>query len=280
MKTRASSSSTSSTTSRVALKERGNEAFRAKRFPEVGRDGTERARDGRETDDERSSQAMDAYMRALETCGEDVAVLTNLSATYLELGEYRLAADSARRALEANASWRKGYHRMAVAFERMGEKERALGVYRRGLEICGSNAQIERRAEMLEKALAREAEAPEALKTRGNALLRDGENEMAEEMYTIAIEQGRASRETLVTLHNNRAEARRRAGLFELSIEDCTTVLVMEPMNLKAALRRAGMYEALEKYSHACKDYELALRIDPKDPCRVRQRLNRCRALE
>ena len=71
---------------------------------------------------------MDAYMRALETCGEDVAVLTNLSATYLELGEYRLAADSARRALEANASWRKGYHRMAVAFERMGEKERALGV--------------------------------------------------------------------------------------------------------------------------------------------------------
>ena len=41
-----------------------------------------------------------------------------------------------------------------------------------------------------------------------------------------------------------------------------------------------GTYEALEKYSHACEDYELALRIDPKDPCRVRQRLNRCRALE
>lgn len=219
-------------------------------------------------------------MRALKACGDDVAVLTNLSATYLEMGEYRLAADSARRALEANASWRKGYHRMAVAYERMGEKAHALEVYRRGLEICGANAQMERRADMLEKALAREAEAPEALKSRGNALLRDGENEMAEEMYTIAIEQGRASRETLVALHNNRAEARRRAGLFELSIEDCATVLEMEPMNLKAALRRAGTYEALEKYSHACRDYELALRIDPKDPCRVRQRLNRCLALE
>ena len=95
-------------------------------------------------------------------------------------------------------------------------------------------------------------EAPEALKTRGNALLRDGENEMAEEMYTIAIEQGRASRETLVTLHNNRAEARRRAGLFDCPLK-ITTVSKCEPMNLKAALRRAGTYEALEKYSHACK---------------------------
>jgi len=45
MISRASSSSASSTTSRVALKERGNEAFRAKRFPEV----RERARE-RESD--------------------------------------------------------------------------------------------------------------------------------------------------------------------------------------------------------------------------------------
>ena len=86
MNTHASSSSASSRTSRFGLKERGIEAFRAKRFPEVGRDGTERARDGRETDDERSLQAMDAYMHALETCGEDVAVLTNLSVDVSGIG--------------------------------------------------------------------------------------------------------------------------------------------------------------------------------------------------
>ena len=44
------------------------------------------------------------------------------------------------------------YHRMAVAFERMGERARVRGVSTR-IEICGSNAQMERRAEMLEKAM-------------------------------------------------------------------------------------------------------------------------------
>ena len=70
-----------------------------------------------------------------------MATLTNLSATYLELGEYELAAATANRALEENAAWRKGYHRMGVAYEKMGKKREAMEicvVKRAPLELIGS----------------------------------------------------------------------------------------------------------------------------------------------
>ena len=208
-----------------------------------------------------------------------MATLTNLSATYLELGEYELAAATANRALEENAAWRKGYHRMGVAYEKLGKKREAMEVYRRGIARCGVNAQMQGRLDALAAATAREEASPEELKARGNAFLREGDTVRAEETYTLAIDKGDATGATLVALYNNRAEARRRAGAYDAVVEDCTKVLELDPRNLKATLRRGGTYEILEKYSRACEDYEFALEIDPMDPCRVRTRLARCRSL-
>ena len=272
-----SSSSPRAPRVRVELKEVGNEAFRSKKYHQVrarARIATANARLTR-----LSSQAIDAYTRVLDDHGADVATLTNLSATYLELGEYELAATTAKRALEENVAWRKGYHRMGVAYEKMGKKREAMEVYRRGLAQCGANAQMQSRLDALAAAIAREDASPEELKARGNAYLRDGDTVRAEETYTLAIQKGNATGATLVALYNNRAEARRRAGAYDAVVEDCAKVLELDPRNLKAILRRGGTYEILEKYSSACQDYEFALDIDPMDPCRVRTRLARCRSL-
>ena len=224
-------------------------------------------------------QAVEAYARAIESRADDCASLTNASAAYMELGRYDLAEAAARRALEANAAWRKGYARLARALERQGRARDACDVYKRGIEVCGESAQMQERLDALEESAAMEDASPEALKERGNAFLRDGDLSAAEEAYTLAIDKSTASGATLVALYNNRAETRRRAREHEAAVEDCTQALELDPINLKAILRRGGTYEVLEKYKRACDDYERALAIDPRDPFRVRERLRRCQAL-
>lgn len=231
------------------------------------------------TDARGRAQAIESYARAIEGRAEDAATLTNISAAYLELGRYDLAEAAARRALDANSTWRKGYARLARSLERQGRAKAAMDVYKRGIEQCGPNAQMQERLVALTEAAEREDASPETLKERGNALLRNGDTIAALSIYTLAIQKDTASGSTLAALYNNRAEARRRLGEHEAAVEDCSKALELEPKNLKALLRRAGTYDALEKYTLASEDYARALDIDPSDPCSVRQRLNRCRIL-
>ena len=269
-------------------RERGNASFRARRYDEVRDvDAPSRRRRKKNASSHRSSltdasgraQAIEAYARAIEGSAGDAATLTNISAAYLELGRYELAEAAARRALEANATWRKGYARLARSLERQGRAKAAMDVYRRGIEQCGPNAQMQERLVALTEAAEREDASPETLKERGNALLRSGDTVAAVCMYTLAIDKNTASNSTLAALYNNRAEARRRLGEHQAAVDDCSKALELEPNNVKALLRRAGTYDALEKYTLASEDYARALTIDPSDPCGVRQRLKRCRIL-
>ena len=68
-----------------------------------------------------------------------------------------------------------------------------------------------------------------------------------------------------MTLYTNRATARFKCDDFTGCAEDCDKALQVQPMHLKALLRRAACSMEQEDWKRAIADYESALQIQPDD---------------
>lgn len=66
----------------------------------------------------------------------------------------------------------------------------------------------------------------------------------------------------LVTLYNNRSAMYEKLQQYEHSLSDITVVLTMEPMHMRARVRRARVYEAQGKADLALLDYVFASLVD------------------
>lgn len=66
----------------------------------------------------------------------------------------------------------------------------------------------------------------------------------------------------LVTLYNNRSAMYEKLQQYEHSLRDITVVLTMEPMHMRARVRRARVYEAQGKGDLALLDYVFASLVD------------------
>uniref|UniRef100_A0A8C5U4H5 TOM34 protein n=1 Tax=Malurus cyaneus samueli TaxID=2593467 RepID=A0A8C5U4H5_9PASS len=85
-------------------------------------------------------------------------------------------------------------------------------------------------------------------------------------LYSRALAQlesaGDAPAEERSVLLANRAACHLKDGACNLCVADCTSALELVPFGIKALLRRAAAYEALERYSLAYVDYKTALQVD------------------
>ncbi|XP_076869930.1 mitochondrial import receptor subunit TOM34 [Brachyhypopomus gauderio] len=104
------------------------------------------------------------------------------------------------------------------------------------------------------------------LKQAGNERFKAGQYGEAVSLYSQAInalhKSGQKNQEDLSILHSNRAASYLKDGNCSECIKDCTTSLELAPFGIKALLRRATAYEALERYRQAYVDYKTALQID------------------
>ena len=66
-------------------------------------------------------------------------------------------------------------------------------------------------------------------------------------MYSYTLTASKAHIPNISTLLNNRAACHLKNGNIRGCIDDCTKSLELVPVNLKALLRRAQAYEAMEK---------------------------------
>lgn len=64
--------------------------------------------------------------------------------------------------------------------------------------------------------------------------------------------------------YSNRAAAKLKKGDKESALEDCNEALVQNPTYLKALVRRAQLFEDLDKPHESMRDYEEVLKVDPK----------------
>lgn len=95
-------------------------------------------------------------------------------------------------------------------------------------------------------------------KNKGNEYFRSGDYLKAAGHYSQSI----FSLPT-VDAYNNRAQTYLKLKDFSSAIEDCNTVLALDPANCKAYYRRGCAQFFLEKFTDALDNFEKALEIDP-----------------
>ncbi|KAJ8865900.1 hypothetical protein PR048_033423 [Dryococelus australis] len=102
------------------------------------------------------------------------------------------------------------------------------------------------------------------LKESGNELFRAGEFRQAAEKYTLALRTcPLAFPSDRAALFCNRAACKMKLELHKSGVEDCTEAITLKPDYVKAFIRRAQMYEQLEKLDEALVDYQELLKLDP-----------------
>lgn len=84
--------------------------------------------------------------------------------------------------------------------------------------------------------------------------------------YSAALEQSKPGTDFAVTCLNNRAACHAQLKTHNAVIKDATEVLVQQPANVKALLRRMTAYDATGKRDLALQDAASVLTMEPKNP--------------
>lgn len=117
-----------------------------------------------------------------------------------------------------------------------------------------------------EERIDRKNEALE-LKTKGNDAFKNGEHLESLKIYTKAL---RLCPLTYISdraiLYANRAASKGKIEKKLSAIDDCTKAIELNPIYVRAYLRRAKFYEENEKYYESLEDYKKALELDPGIP--------------
>ncbi|KAJ3378717.1 Mitochondrial import receptor subunit TOM34 [Entophlyctis sp. JEL0112] len=104
--------------------------------------------------------------------------------------------------------------------------------------------------------------AAQELRENGNEAFKRGQFGEADTLYSAALEKLPKDDWDVIALLNNRAAARLKTGEYSGAVEDCTTVLKMNPQDVKSLVRRAAAWEGREKWEEALRDYEEIVRIE------------------
>ncbi|GMM29576.1 Hsp90 cochaperone [Martiniozyma asiatica (nom. inval.)] len=99
-------------------KQKGNDAFRLKNFPE----------------------AIEHFTKAIELDGSNHVLFSNRSACYASLHKYLDALKDAEKCVQINPSWAKGYNRVAAAEFGLGDFDEAKKAYEEALRLDPANA--------------------------------------------------------------------------------------------------------------------------------------------
>ncbi|KAL2336694.1 hypothetical protein Fmac_011140 [Flemingia macrophylla] len=116
--------------------------------------------------------------------------------------------------------------------------------------------------ESRQKALDRANEA----KVEGNKLFVDGKYEEALLQYELALQVAPdmpSSGEIRSICHSNRGVCFLKLGKYENTIKECTKALELNPVYVKALVRRGEAHEKLEHFEEAIADMKKILEIDP-----------------
>ncbi|XP_024288930.1 dnaJ homolog subfamily C member 7 isoform X1 [Oncorhynchus tshawytscha] len=102
----------------------------------------------------------------------------------------------------------------------------------------------------------RNAKALKAKKEDGNQAFKDGNYDVAYELYSEALTIDPNNIKTNAKLFCNRGTVGSKLKKIDQAIEDCTKAVKLDETYIKAYLRRAQCYMDKEEYDEAVRDYE------------------------
>ncbi|KAI4356447.1 hypothetical protein L6164_000469 [Bauhinia variegata] len=118
--------------------------------------------------------------------------------------------------------------------------------------------------DMIQNALSQANEA----KLEGNKLFADGKYEEALSQYELALQitaEVPSSMEIRSICHSNRAVCFLKMGKYENTVKECTKALELNPVYVKALVRRGEAHDKLEHFEEAIADMKKILEIDPSN---------------
>ena len=246
-------------------KNKGNDAFKAKNYPE----------------------AISWYTKAIEcdpNCEAAAAIYSNRAASYAGLAKHAEAISDADQCIRVKPAWLKGHYRKGVSLESLNKLDDSLKAFEDALrtepnneevqdKVTSLRARIRERNEKTKPAMVQKAEDTKII---GNSLFSQGKYEQAMLFYGRAIDlASSASPDEKAAYHANRAACRQQTHDYTGVIEDANAALVLVPGHVKALLRRAIAYEGLEKWNLALEDFNAVNRISP-GMSNVAQGIMRC----
>lgn len=105
--------------------------------------------------------------------------------------------------------------------------------------------------------------ATEIYKERGDEAYKAANFEGAIDLYSQCLSalkrEGKMNSELALKTLSNRAACYKQISNFDGTIEDCSEVLESDPDNVKALIRRAQAFEAVERYRFALQDVKTVL---------------------
>ncbi|XP_015273616.1 PREDICTED: dnaJ homolog subfamily C member 7 [Gekko japonicus] len=102
----------------------------------------------------------------------------------------------------------------------------------------------------------RNAKALKAKKDDGNKAFKEGNYQLAFDLYTEALAIDPNNRKTNAKLYCNRGTVNSKLRKLDEAIEDCTNAIRLDDTYIKAYLRRAQCYMDTEQFEEAVRDYE------------------------
>jgi len=124
-------------------------------------------------------------------------------------------------------------------------------------------SKVKPRFEAMEKKRKASLSATEIYKERGDEAYKNASFEKAIEFYTQCIDalnkENKMSSELAKKALSNRAACYKQISNFDGVIEDSSAVLEYDPENVKALIRRAQAFEAVERYRFALQDVKTVL---------------------
>lgn len=127
----------------------------------------------------------------------------------------------------------------------------------------GQEGEEGQQEQLSEEAMQARIEEAEALKKQGNDAFGLGEYELAEELYTRALDAAPAAAPQRAVYAANRAAASLQRGDAPSAVRDCTAALAIDPDYIKALMRRCKAYEMLGDQERALGDAQRVLQLQP-----------------
>ena len=233
----------------LAAKEKGNAAYKDKRFEE----------------------AIKFYDEAISLDPTDMTFLLNKAAVRIEQKDFDQCIKDCEKAVEVGRENRadfkviaKAYARMALAFHRQDDLENAKKYYEKSLtehrtpETRAKLSDVEKAIKDKERKAYVNPEISLEEKTKGNECFSKGDYPGAIQHYTEAIKRNPED----AKLYSNRAACYQKLAEFKLALQDCEDCIKLDPTFVKGHVRKGMALYALKEFTKASSAFQKALEID------------------
>jgi len=221
-------------------------------------------------------EAIKCYSKAIDIDGNNHVYYTNRATAYASVEEWEKCLTDSNKAIAIKNDWVKGYFRKGQALVGLKQYEEGYVAYKKAVELDPKNEDITGRmkeAEQLYKKHKPKINSDgtsytpaQRVKEEGNEFFRTGKIPQAIDAYTKALGMCTEKEANVkADIYCNRAACYVQLYEPHKVINDCTECLEIQPMNVKALLRRGLANESLDKMRLALEDFRKVMSLDPRN---------------